>query len=176
MNSTSAALALSVAVATGALAQNPSPTVVERGPHHRIWQWTTLEQWPGGQQIERTNRVVELATGLHYWTGDGWAESRELIEPFPQGAVARSGPHRAIFAANLNSPGAIDLETPDGQRLTSHLLGLAYTDTATGRSVWISDDIDSRPSPAAQPQPPTFTLPTARWWAKLPSAITVRPS
>jgi hypothetical protein len=139
MNSTSAALALSVAVATGALAQNPSPTVVERGPHHRIWQWTTVEQWPGGQRIERTHRVVELATGLHYWTGDGWAESRELIEPFPQGAVARFGPHRVIFAANLNSPGAIDLETPDGQRLTSHLLGLAYTDTATGRSVLIAE-------------------------------------
>jgi hypothetical protein len=53
--------------------------------------------------------------------------------------VARQGPHQVIFAANLNSVGAIDLLDPRGQRFRSHVLGLAYTDAATGRSVMIAE-------------------------------------
>ena len=33
-----------------------------------------------------------------------------------------------IFAPNLATPGAIDLELPDGPRLIGHLLGLAYAE------------------------------------------------
>ena len=125
--------------ASTAPAAEPAATIVERGPHHRIWHWTTPEDWPGGARLARQHRVVELATGMHYWAGDRWAESQELIEPFPDGAVARHGPHKAIFAPNLNTRDAIDLEMPDGQRLRSHILGLAYTDSASARNVLIAE-------------------------------------
>jgi len=51
--------------------------------------------------------------------------------------------HRVIFAPNLNTTGAIDLLTPDGLRLRSTPVGLAYYDAATGQSVFIAQIKDS---------------------------------
>ena len=76
---------------------------------------------------------------MHYLANNEWQETQELIEPFESGAVARFGPHKVIFAANLNTAGAIDMEMPDGKRLRSHLLGLAYYDTASGQSALIAE-------------------------------------
>jgi hypothetical protein len=131
--------ALLIPFAPSPAAVETPPSIVERGPHSRVWQWTTSEERPGGVRVAKQHTVVELATGMHYWAGDQWAESQELIEPFPDGAVARHGQHKAIFAPNLNTRGAIDLEMPDGRRLQSHILGLAYTDAATGSSVLIAE-------------------------------------
>jgi hypothetical protein len=96
-----------------------------------------------GQMSYRTNAYTELATGMHYQENGIWSETREIIEPVSGGAMARYGPHKAIFAENLNSAGAIDLETPDGKRLRSHVLGLAYFDTASGGIVLIAAVRDS---------------------------------
>ena len=93
----------------------------------------------GGAQV-RTNRAfVELATGMHYRSGNQWKESKELIESFPGGAIARCGPHKVIFANNLNTAGAVDVETPDGQRLRSTPLGLSYRDIKSGKTVWLAE-------------------------------------
>jgi hypothetical protein len=114
--------------------------VVERGPHHRVIQRLVAEPQPDGSVSERLSSYTELATGLHYQNEKGeWIESREEIEIFEGAAVARQGPHQVIFAANLNSPGAIDLLAPDGKRFRSHVLGLAYTDYASGKSVMIAE-------------------------------------
>ncbi len=105
--------------------------IVERGPHHRV--------------VRNAGSVcTELATGLHYRENDQWQETQELFEIVDGQAVARRGPHRASLAANLRSPGAITLFSPSGQRFRSHLLGLAYTDAATGRSVLIASVQDCR--------------------------------
>jgi hypothetical protein len=128
-----------------ALAAAPAnPVVVERGPHHRVIERTVTEKLPDGRAVERKSSYTELATGLHYLSERGeWIESKEEIEIFEGAAVARQGQHQVIFAANLNSPGAIDLLAPDGKRFRSHVLGLAYTDYASGKSVMIADVKDS---------------------------------
>lgn len=64
-------------------------------------------------------RFTLLENGLHYRdpaTG-AWLPSRDLIESFPDGAIARYGPLRAIFSHDLNTESVFDLETPAGARL-----------------------------------------------------------
>jgi hypothetical protein len=62
--------------------------VVERGPHHALRHWQTENEWPDGQKIVGNHYVTELATGLHYLKDGQWVPSQEIIEIFPDGAVA----------------------------------------------------------------------------------------
>lgn len=112
-------------------AESARTEIVERGPHHRVVH-------------NAVGVCTELATGLHYLEHGQWRETREEFEIVDGRAVARQGPHRASLAANLHSPGAITLISPAGERFRSHLLGLAYTDAATGRSVLIASVQDCR--------------------------------
>jgi hypothetical protein len=89
---------------------------------------------------------------MHYWANGSWSESREIIEPTKDGAIARQGQHKVRFAGNLNTSGAIELTTPDGKRLTSHVLALAYTEAATGRTVIIGEVQDSEAQLVSQNQ------------------------
>lgn len=120
----------------------PAAVVVERGPHHRVWQKEKVTTLPNGRAITNRSSVVELETGMHYLKDGHWVESKGEIEIFNGAAVARQGPMQVIFAANLNSPGAIDL-LADGQRFRSHVLGLVYTDYASGKSVMVAEIKDS---------------------------------
>jgi RHS repeat-associated protein len=125
----------------------PVPTdrrVIDRGANHRVWQWETFEKQSDGTIISQPHQVTELASGLNYQDATGqWVESKEIIEPFPQGAVARQGQHQVIFANNLNSYGSIDMQTSDGKRLRSNVLGLMYVDTSTDDAVMIARLQDS---------------------------------
>jgi hypothetical protein len=127
-----------------ATAQEPpgSYVIAERGPHHRVWERRSVEILPDGRTLTNRHSYVELATGLNYLKDDQWVESREEIEVFQGAAVARQGQHEVIFAANLHSPGAIDMLAPDGKRFRSTVLGLAYTDYASGRSVLLAETTD----------------------------------
>ncbi len=115
------------------------PRVTERGAHHRVIERTVAEVQPDGTTRERVSRYTELASGLHFQDERGeWIESREEIEILNGAAVARQGPVKVIFAANINSLGVIDLSVLRGgveQRFRSHVLGLYYTDYASGKSV-----------------------------------------
>src|SRR5437867_1090693 len=132
-----------------ALAQNPiaigngQARVVERGPHHARWSWTTEQVWPDGQKKTEEHSVIELATGLNVQKDGQWIPAAETIELFPDGAVARQAQHQVIWAPNVNSDGAVDLLMPDGQRLRSHVVGIAYTDAATGKSTLIAEPKDT---------------------------------
>jgi hypothetical protein len=116
----------------------------ERGPHHAKYERVIEEVGPHGEVRQRVEPgYVELASGLHYWEDGEWKPTEETIEVFAGGAIARKGPHKVIFAHNLATLGAIDLETPDGLRLRSHVLGLVYQDAATGRSVIVAEVKDA---------------------------------
>ncbi|MDW8310825.1 MAG: hypothetical protein RMK20_15750, partial [Verrucomicrobiales bacterium] len=73
-----------------------------------------------------------------YQDNGQWREAQEVIESFPDGAMARQGAHKVIFAPNLNVAGAVDLQMPDGQRVRSHVLGLAWWDAASGKGVLVA--------------------------------------
>ncbi len=120
------------------------PQVTERGPHHRKLIHVSTTIGANGASVLKTNRYTEVATGLHYQHNGEWLETKEVIDLVPGGgALASQGPHQVGFAANLNTPGAINLLMPNGQRMRSHILGLAYTDTRTGQSVLIAQVRDS---------------------------------
>ena len=138
-------VALSGLVAWSVLGQTPAPTseppatalvISEKGPHHRTYQKLSWETNEIGEVVVHTNAAfTELTTGMNYLKNGQWVESKEEIEAFPGGAVARQGQHQVIFANDLATVGAIDMAMPDGRRLRSHLLGLSYYDTASGKSV-----------------------------------------
>ena len=112
--------------------------VVERGPHHKVWQRTVQETLRDGRVVTRHSSFTELATGMHYLENGQWVEAKEEIEIVNGSGIARKGQHTVHFAADLNTEGAIDLTMSDGQRLRSHVLGLAYYDAATGDSEMIA--------------------------------------
>jgi len=114
--------------------------VVQRGANYNVLQKTTVENG-----TNRVHQIVQLATGLNYTNSYGqWVASKEEIETFPRGAIARQGRYQVIFANNLNSAGAIDQQMPDGKRLRSNIIGLAYDDRSTGQSVLIAQVQDSQ--------------------------------
>lgn len=128
-----------------ALPEIKSARVVERGSHHAKWETVQEVADPiSGETISVTNSYVQLETGLHYQDERGeWQESSEEIEVQPGAAVARRGPHQVRWAANLNTYGAIEFWTPEGEAIRSHVLGLAYFDPATGAHVMIGEVQDS---------------------------------
>ena len=65
----------------------------ERGPHHRVWQKQALVETESGTRTNISG-YTELATGLHYWDGAQWQDSREEIEAVADGAAAIHGIHR----------------------------------------------------------------------------------
>jgi hypothetical protein len=119
------------------------PQIVERWSDGRIWQRITTQTLKNGGTILHTNRWTDFATGIHYWDVNHWRESRAEFSITPNGAEARQGPHKAFLAGNINSAGAITITSPDGKTLRSHVVGLAYTDLATGESVLIATVRDS---------------------------------
>jgi hypothetical protein len=132
----------------GAAAVNvPAPTpfrIVEQGLNHRIWQRETYEQLPNGQVATHVHKVTEIAAGMYHVQNEQLVESKEEIVPYASGAIAQEGQYQVIFGNNLNSAGAIDLQTPDGKRLTSNILGLGYYDSSTGQSVLLASIQDSQ--------------------------------
>jgi hypothetical protein len=119
--------------------------IVQREANANIWQRTTYEQLASGEWVPHLETFQETATGLNFKNPDTgkWEASSEEIEIVQGGAVARHGQHKVIFAADLATAGAIDVETPDGQRLQSHMLGLCYFDQSSGQSVFIAQVTNS---------------------------------
>ena len=138
----SAGLAPVAGQANGSAPVQDTPyAIVRNDANSRTWERTTYEQLPSGEWMPHIHRYEEVATGLNFKNPDTgqWEESNEAIELIAGGAVARHGQHKLIFAADIATFGAIDMETPDGQRLRSHLLGLGYYDRASGQSVFIAE-------------------------------------
>jgi hypothetical protein len=115
--------------------------IVERGPHHRVWERVELVPAYDGRVVERRHRYEELATGMHFQNERGeWEESEEKIEILPggAGAVAARGRHKAVFPPEIKS-GLIEMQTPDGRWLRSRVWGLAYFDASSGESVLLAE-------------------------------------
>jgi hypothetical protein len=112
--------------------------VLEVGQNYRVVKTTWISADAEGEPIVKEGRYTELEAGCHYWKDGDWVESRELIESFPQGAIARQGCYQVVFNWNVHAPGSIDMQLPDGQRMRGHPLGISWTDTASGATVWVA--------------------------------------
>lgn len=117
-----------------------------RSAHQTEWSSVRYRTNAGtGKITANTNSYIELASGLNYLdpATQKWVESKEEIEIVQGGAIARQGQHSVSFSANVNTAGGIQTTAADGKILRSHVLGLAYTDAASGQSVLIAGVRDS---------------------------------
>lgn len=58
-----------------------------------------------------------------------------MIESFPDGAVARHGPDKAVFAQDLNTEAVFDILASDGKPIRGGLRAIQATDLASGKSL-----------------------------------------
>ena len=114
-------------------------SVVDRGSFYRVWQRTELiTNYLTGEIRQDIHGYTELGNGMHYWENGQWNESKDLIELTPTGAAAVHGQIKVSFAPNLNTAGAITVQTSSGQLFQSHPLGLYYFDAASGKSALVA--------------------------------------
>jgi hypothetical protein len=127
---TSLTLALALSFTLFLRAAPPPSVELSRSAHSRTWGTVREIQTPRGVRYQTNATVVEIQNGLHRWDADqnDWAVASPRLELFKDGAVVRGLQYSVIFGANLASRDAIDLQLPGGQRLTGHILGLAYTE------------------------------------------------
>src|SRR6266545_4295967 len=123
-----------------------APTAVETGPHHRVVQTVKVELDELGQRVQTTNSYVAIGTGMNVWseTEGKWVPASDEIELVNGGAIAARTQAKVFFLPNLNDlQPPINLYLPDGRPLRSQIVGLAYTERDTGKSVFISELKDS---------------------------------
>lgn len=114
--------------------------IIERGANHQIIQTTAAKLDPSGESVTRITRYTQLETGLNYRSLTGkWVESQEIIEPYPEGAIAQHGQHRVTFLQNINSLAAVNLTAPDGKQFKTHVFGISYFDPKTGNTALIAE-------------------------------------
>jgi RHS repeat-associated protein len=100
--------------------------IAERGPHHRTWQTVVPKLTSYGKVYYQTNEVIELQTGLHRLTAEGWVESTPRIEVVGNVGAVRGLQYSVEFAGNLAAVNPVTLVMPDGRRLSGGVYGLAF--------------------------------------------------
>ncbi len=100
----------------------------------------------GAPEIPATNEnlaYIQLETGLYYDEDGRQIQAKEELQVMDGFILGRRAGHKVVFRSNLNSLSAVDLTTVDGKRLQSHVLGLSYFDTESGKSVLIAEAKDT---------------------------------
>ncbi len=138
------ARAQSISNAAPAQATAPALQVTERGANHRVWSTVTWTTNRAGVAMAHTNAAyTELATGMHHLVNGQWIESSDAVEITATGGQVTNCQYGVSFLGNINSTGAVDVALPEGNHLTSSILGLSYFDTSTGDSVMIGQVTNS---------------------------------
>lgn len=119
--------------------------ITERGPHHRVVEWSSAGADAAGNSVTVTNSYTEVATGLHYLDERGqWQATVAEFVRVQDGFVAARGPHQVALANDLAAAGAVTVWTPEGRMLRNTPTLLAYVDHASGASVRLADLQSSR--------------------------------
>jgi hypothetical protein len=71
--------------------------VLERGEDFAVHRSIATLRDASGNVSYRTNQFTLLENGLHYFEDGQWKQSEDLVESFPDGAVARRGPNKRPF-------------------------------------------------------------------------------
>jgi RHS repeat-associated protein len=119
------------------------PVVVDKGAHYRTWRRVVLEQQPDGTTTERESVYTELGTGLNAFRDGSWVPAEEVLTIGADAVLGDRGQHFVRLPLNINTLGGIEF-SKDDKRFRSHVLGLAFTDAATGQSVLIAELQDSK--------------------------------
>ena len=115
--------------------------MVGRTLDSRTWQRVTAVA-AGNETFLNTNIYTELGTAICYPNGPELQDSQEIISIVNGYGVATQGLHQAIFSPSITDTPAVDYWHA-GERFQTRLLGLAYFDCSSGKSVLIAE---TRPS------------------------------
>jgi len=127
---------LMVFVATVCAAAEPDGyQIVERTQDSATYQRVIQRTNDAGEMTTQTNRLIALDHGMHYLDNGEYKESKDLVESFVDGAIARYGAYQTIFSPELNVPAVFDIQTPDAKRIRGGVRVIQLTDLATGKSV-----------------------------------------
>ncbi|HYE32393.1 MAG TPA: RHS repeat-associated core domain-containing protein [Methylomirabilota bacterium] len=121
-------------------ANNAAGRVHERGAHHT--RVTRIIPVPIGENKYRMQEssYVEIASGLSYQDKNGdWQEAVPKFELINGNAVAAKTLTGVTLAPNVADLNPVEMRLPDGAILRSRVLGLAYFDRRSGRSVVIAE-------------------------------------
>jgi hypothetical protein len=119
-------------------------SIIQRGPHSRVWQSTTLTTNRSGIVTTNLHSYTELCTGLCYFQNGQYVDSTGQITITGTGAAATQGPYTVQWAADASTAGgAVQLTSPDGEQFSSRVFGLALRDVSTGSNVLIAEITNS---------------------------------
>jgi hypothetical protein len=123
------------------VATSQSQVTLERGAHHQVVEVSHQNESGSVTQAHYT----ALGNGWHYRDAAGtWVESKPVIQDYGDTILCTGASFRVMLTTNLNTTGAVDLETSDRQRIVSHPLGIAFYDPESGNSVLLAQIQDSR--------------------------------
>ena len=118
--------------------------VVAQGPNSRVWATSVASVTNGsGRVIYHTNSYTEIASGLNHLVNGQWMAASENIQITSAGGAATNGQHQVYFAADINASNAVQIVTPEGDQLNTHIMGLSYYDAGTGSNVLFAELQDS---------------------------------
>ena len=106
--------------------------MAERGRDFAVMERHARITDRNGQTQIGTNRYTVLNNGMHYQEDGVWKTSQDVIEVFPEGAVARQGPNPTIFSPDLNVPAVFDMQTSEGIRIQGGVRSIQFRDISTG--------------------------------------------
>src|ERR1041385_964987 len=104
---------------------------VDLGQDFAVYRSVSSGPDASGAVSLRTNQFTLLENHLNYLDNGQWKASEDLIEAFPDGAVARRGPNKAIFSPDLSTDAVFDIMTFDGKRLRGGVRAIQLTDVAS---------------------------------------------
>lgn len=114
------------------------------GPHHKRVEVLRTEIDASGQPRQVPSSYVHVEPGLNYLENGDWIESQAVLQASTNSIVGLHTQHRVEFSADISDPWSVDLETPDGRRLRSRVLGLSLYDAESGKSVLIGEIVSTR--------------------------------
>ena len=136
----------------------PEVRVTERGPHHRVDEYTTTLTNEDGRILVSTNRYVALETGMHWLDRGEWKPTRVELDEYADGFAALEGQHKVLLRRSLRVQGAVEMAPDEATRLRATPMQILYRDRASGQVVVLGEVQDST---AARTGPATIVWPNA---------------
>ena len=130
---------------------SPATQIIDRGKDFAVYRTVLSTTNLLGEVSIRTNQFTLIENNLSYLEDGQWKWSEDVIEPFPEGAIAQRGPDQAIFSPDLNAEAVFDILTSEGHRLRGGVRAIQLSDLATGQTLVLGTVKESAPGELLPP-------------------------
>ena len=113
-------------------------SVIERTRHSKVVERVQAAVDASGGTVLKTNRYVVVQNGLNRKNELGeWVECTPVVRSYADALVCTGAAFRAVLSENLNTVGAVDLETSAGERMVTSPLAILLFDPEMGQSLTV---------------------------------------